>query len=248
MTIEEPQQIIVRNLERVRLQMTQAAVRAGRDPASVILLTASKSFSAPLLHHAVLGGQFVFGENYVQEANEKIPQLEKLFSGSPTITEKLRFDLIGPLQRNKVKLALQLFSIIHSVDRLELAKEISWQAQKLGKEQSILMQVNVSEESTKFGVSPHQAKELCYDLIKLPGLKLLGLMSIGQYYPEDASCDLRQAEFQHLAHLKNELQQQTGYPLAHLSMGMSHDFELAIAQGATIVRIGSAIFGPRVTL
>ncbi len=228
--------MIAKNLNNINLQIEQACKSANRDVRSVKLMAVSKLKPLSDIQEAVGAGQMFFGENRVQEGVEKIKELNN---------EKVRVDLIGPLQRNKAKHAVGLFHTIHSVDRIELAETISQRARHLGITQNVLMQVNISEEESKSGVSPDAASYLLEKLLALSDLQVDGLMCIGSFIPSTAPEVERKREFIKMRNLRQELQNEHAVLLPELSMGMSHDFELAIAHGATIVRVGSAIFGER---
>jgi hypothetical protein len=187
------------------------------------------------MQEAVDAGQTVFGESYVQEAASKFAELQG----------HARLDLIGHLQRNKARQAVGCFSLIHSVDSLPLARKLSSAALGLKLVQDILIQVNISGETQKSGVLPRDAEELCHGILGLEGVQLKGLMIIGQWMPEGVNEDVRRAEFRKTRELRDRLAQSTGLTLKELSMGMSGDFELAIEEGATLVRVGTALFGPR---
>ena len=231
---------IVERLADIRCQVTAAAERVGRSPDAVRLLAVSKTKPAKLLQEAVDAGQCLFGENYVQTAAEKFPQLQ------PGEDQPLEFHLIGSLQRNKVKRAVEIFDVIETVGRIEVAEEISKRAQQLEKAQRILLQVNISQEEAKSGCLPEGVVPLSEQILSLPNLQLEGLMSIGRWLaPGEEEEDERRAEFAHMRTLRDDVANQLGISLPELSMGMSGDFELAIEEGATIVRVGSSIFGPR---
>ncbi len=233
-------------LASIRNRINTASEKRKRPGKPVILLAVSKKIPASLLFEASKAGQFYFGESYVQEARLKYEQLKQhLLEETPEATERLEFHLIGPLQRNKVKSAVGLFTLIHSVDREELAREISKFALALNINQRILVQINISGEASKAGVSPDQARELCSSILMLPNINLEGLMSIGTNYPPGTSKTTRSLEFCQMEQLRSQLENELGRPLSTLSMGMSEDFELAIEEGANIVRVGSAIFGSR---
>ena len=232
---------LLHRLSEVREKIARAASARGGLERPVSLIAVSKKIPLPLMLEAVQAGQMLFGESKVQEAKYKFEQLRSI--AEQENLEKVEYDFIGPLQRNKVKQAVGMFRFIHSVDRLELAREISVQAAKRGLIQRVLLQVNISGEASKSGVSPSDAESLGKEILSLSNLSLEGLMSIGSYYPPDTALDIRKKEFAEMFLLQRELQQQLGHPLPELSMGMSEDFELAIEQGATMVRIGSAIFG-----
>jgi PLP dependent protein len=227
----------VGRLDAVRARVASAALAAGRDPASVKLLAVSKGFSSAHVRELADAGQLCFGENRVQEAEAKIVELSD-------VAPALEWHLIGQLQRNKARLACQHFATIHSVDRLELAQALARHASELGRRVRILVQVNVDEESRKGGVAPGAAAALLREIVSLPGLEVAGLMAIPA--PRDDPEHMRPA-FARLRGLREELRLHApeGARLEELSMGMSDDFEIAIQEGATIVRIGSAIFGAR---
>jgi PLP dependent protein len=218
-------------LDRIR----QAALACGRDPRSVRLVAVSKTVSAERVRQAVAAGVDTLGENYIQEARAKIDALAAL---------PVAWHFIGHLQTNKAKYAVRLFELIHTVDSLKLATELDRQAAKAGKTQRVLVQVNVSGEATKSGASEVEAGRLVAEIAKLPHLSLEGLMTMPPFFdqPEKA-----RPYFRGLRRLRDEIRQRDlpGVDLRELSMGMTGDFEVAIAEGATLVRIGTAIFGER---
>jgi pyridoxal phosphate enzyme (YggS family) len=221
-------------LGKVREQIANAARRARHDPAEIELVAVSKTQTVDIIRDAMRAGLHVFGENKVQEAARKIGELER---GS--------WHLIGHLQTNKAKIAVQLFDSIDSVDRLELAQEIDLRAEPLGKTQNVLLQVNVAGESSKFGCTPEAARELADAINGLPRLCLRGLMTIAPFADE---AELSRPHFARLRELRDTLERDTGLKLPVLSMGMSGDFAVAIEEGSTSVRIGTALFGARLTL
>ena len=221
-------------LERVQEQIADAAKRAGRDPADIELIAVSKTQTVEIIREAMRAGLHTFGENKVQEAARKIAELER---GA--------WHLIGHLQTNKAKLAVQLFDSIDSVDRLELAQELDQRAEPVGKIQNVLLQVNVAGESSKFGCTPETARELADAINGLPRLCLRGLMTIAPYTDEPEES---RPHFAALRELRDMLERETGLKLPVLSMGMSGDFAIAIEEGSTSVRIGTALFGARLTL
>ncbi|MCX8011564.1 MAG: YggS family pyridoxal phosphate-dependent enzyme [Desulfobacterota bacterium] len=225
---------IADNIARIKERIYKRAIKVGRDPQTIILIGASKSVSISYIKEAIAAGISIFGENYVQEAKEKISQIK----------EKVSWHMIGHLQKNKVKNAISLFSMIQSVDSLELAREISVRAIKEGKIMEILIQVNVGEERTKSGIKPLELEGLLRDASTLKGIKVKGLMTIPPYFPE---AEKGRPFFQKLRELRDKLLPYCAgnISLEHLSMGMSGDFEVAIEEGATILRIGTAIFGER---
>lgn len=227
---------ITANLQTVRARLAAAARAAGRDPASVNLLAVSKTWPAACVRAAFEAGQRAFGENYVQEAVEKIAALAGL-GAWPGVA----WHFIGPLQSNKTRVVAELFDWVHSVDRLKIAERLSAQRALQAPPLQICLQVNVSGEASKSGVSPDEVLALARDVAVLPRLRLRGLMCI----PEpDGDQVLLRRRFALLRQLLEQLRAQ-GHEADTLSMGMSHDLEAAIAEGATIVRVGTAIFGER---
>lgn len=231
-------QSIARNITALRARIEAAAARSGRTAEAIKLVAVSKTFPAEIVAEAVRAGQRTFGENYVQEALEKIATLK---AGGLNAD----FHFIGKLQTNKVKEVVGVFSLIHSVHKFDLAKKISKAAHAKNLRQDVLVQVNISEENSKSGAAATELETLCRQVSELPGLKLCGLMCIGEYVPESAARAARIKDFVQLRTLRDQLQESLGLQLPELSMGMSHDFELAIEEGATIIRVGSAIFGTR---
>jgi pyridoxal phosphate enzyme (YggS family) len=225
------------NIAGISRRIIDAATRAGRKPADVRLVAVTKTVDVILIQKAIDAGLRVFGENRVQEAREKIDYL----GGRPGVATGVQWHLIGPLQRNKAKYAVGLFDLIHSVDSAALADELERHALKTGKLQKILVEVKLSEEETKHGVAEDGLELLLEHISGLNGLALQGLMTIPPFFgdPEEA-----RPYFRRLRELRDDLQKK-GFHLPELSMGMSNDFEVAIAEGATFVRIGTAIFGER---
>jgi pyridoxal phosphate enzyme (YggS family) len=223
---------LAENLQRVRERIATAAERAGRDPAGVSLVAVSKTHPPAAVEGAVALGQLIFGENKVQEARAKIPEC----SG------RARWHLIGHLQTNKAKLAAQIFDLIESVDSLALARELSERAGQFDRTLPVLWQVNVAGESAKFGYAPERLLAELDELAALPHLRPEGLMTIAPFVTD---AEKVRPVFRRLRELKDACEQRLGVALPHLSMGMSGDFEAAIAEGATLVRIGTAIFGAR---
>jgi pyridoxal phosphate enzyme (YggS family) len=223
---------IAANLEEIRRRMADAAQRAGRDPASVRLVAVSKTYPAEAVAAAATTGQRVFGESRVQESRDKIP----------ACPPGLEWHFIGHLQKNKVRQALPLFSFFHSIDSTALAGAIDRIAGETGVKTQGLLEVNVSGEETKHGFTPEELRAQFPTLSKLPHLRILGLMTMAPYgdNPEDA-----RPVFRTLRELRDELQSTCQHPLPELSMGMSGDFEPAIEEGATLVRVGSSIFDAR---
>ena len=220
------------NLQAVRTRIDAAALAAGRDAEAVRLLAVSKGWPASSVRTAASAGQQMFGESYLQEASVKIAELSDL---------ELEWHFIGPLQSNKTLTIAEKFSWVHSIDREKVAARLSAQRPEHLPPLQVLIQVNVSGEATKSGVAPNELMALARAVAILPRLKLRGLMAIPE--PTDDT-KLTRSRFGLLHELMATLTV-SGIPLDTLSMGMSDDLEAAIAEGATIVRIGTAIFGAR---
>lgn len=214
------------NLERVRDTIERACTRAGRAPSEVLLIAVSKTVEAERIQLAVEAGVPALGENRVQEARGKIDAL-----GRP-----VPWHLVGPLQTNKAKDAARLFDWIHSVDRPELAQELDRRARALGRSVDALLEVNVGNEPQKSGVKPDEIESLLEAVRPLEAIRIRGLMTIP---PVATNAEESRPHFRRLRELRDAAR------LEHLSMGMTADFEVAIEEGATMVRVGRAIFGPR---
>jgi PLP dependent protein len=222
------------NLNSIQQRIRAACDRCDREPNSVLLLAVSKTHPPETIQAAADLGLIFFGENKVQEAKAKIP----LCSG------KLRWHFIGHLQSNKCRDAVELFEMIQSVDSLPLAQEISKRAEQSTKTMPVLLEVNVAGESSKFGYQPEKLLAELKELKALPRIQIHGLMTVP---PWTAEPETARPHFKRLRELKKQCEEILAVPLPHLSMGMSGDFEVAIEEGATIVRIGTALFGPRTT-
>lgn len=220
------------NLTAIRARMSVAARRVGRDPADVRLVAVTKSVDCDRIREVLAGGVLDLGENRVQEAEKKVAALG----------QSIRWHLVGHLQSNKARRAVYLFDLIHSVDSEALAVELSRRAEVAGRRVGCLLQVNVAREPTKFGVEPEQAPVLGRRVAALPGLRLTGLMTIA---PLAADPEASRPVFRRLRELSAEIGAELGWERPELSMGMSQDFEVAIEEGATLVRVGSLLFGPR---
>ena len=220
------------NLNLIRQRIAAACARAGRAEDSVTLLAVSKSHPPETIRAAVDCGQMLFGENKIQEPKAKIP----------LCSSKARWQFIGHLQSNKVRDAVELFEMIQGVDSLAIAKEISKRAEQAAKTMPILLEVNVAGEGSKFGYAPEQLLAELNELNALPRIEIHGLMAIPPYTPVPEKA---RPYFQKLRALKDECEKILGAPLPQLSMGMSGDFEVAIEEGSTIVRVGTALFGER---
>jgi hypothetical protein len=228
---------IASNLSEIRARMEQAARRAGRDPAEVALMAVSKTHPAAAIAEAISAGQLLFGENRVQEFAAKREQL-------PSQTAGAMFHFIGHLQSNKATRAVELFDAIDSVDSLRLAERLNQEAERQGRKLDALIEVNVGGEAAKAGADPasEELRSLLDAQPRLPNLAIRGLMTVPPYTedPEGA-----RPFFLRLRQLRDRLRASTGLALPQLSMGMSHDFEVAIEEGSTCVRVGTAIFGAR---
>jgi PLP dependent protein len=225
---------ISRNLKEIHQRLHNAAVGAGRDPSAVRLVAVTKTVGLDRLQEAVAAGQTLFGENYVQEAKAKIAALGL----------GLTWHFIGHLQSNKARVAVELFDLIHSVDRLRLALALEQAALRLGRVQNVLLQVNLAGEESKSGTAPEDAEHLLSEISKLPHLRVLGLMTMPPWFPDPEEA---RPYFRALRELRDRLRRLPSVDgdLPELSMGMTGDFEVAVAEGATLVRIGTAIFGQR---
>ena len=223
---------ILDNLERVREQIVQAAAKAGRDVKDVELVAIAKMHPAEKVREAVEAGQTLFGESRIQEARAKISEL----------SSNIRWHFVGHLQKNKVRQALPLFEMIHSVDSLALAQDINRIAEEEGLYPRVLLEVNVAGEGSKFGFAPDDLREQMEALLALPRLSIEGLMCIPPLVVE--SEDSRKF-FVQVRELRDSLEKEFNMKLPQLSMGMTQDFPIGIQEGATLVRVGTAIFGER---
>jgi len=224
---------IAANLQGVISRIERSARAAGRDPRDIVLVAVTKTFGPDAIRAAHAAGQRVFGESYVQEALEKIPRLADL---------EIVWHFIGPIQSNKTRSIAESFAWVHSVDRLKIAERLSAQRPAALPPLQVCIEVNVSGEATKSGVAPDEVRAMATTVSRLPRITLRGLMAI----PEPtADATLQRRRFESLRELRDTLNRD-GFALDTLSMGMSSDFEAAIAAGSTMVRVGTAIFGPRV--
>ena len=223
---------IATNLQAVRERIAKAARAAGRDLAEITLLAVSKTKPLADILCAADAGQTAFGENYAQEGVDKM---------NVAVDRALDWHFIGPLQSNKTRLIAEHYSWVHSVERLKIAQRLASQRPTHLPPLQVCVQVNVSGEASKSGCAPDQALALCQAVSSLPGLRLRGLMTIPEAVDDPSA---QRLPFQQLRELSESIRA-AGVPLDTLSMGMSHDLEAAIAEGATIVRIGTAIFGER---
>ena len=227
--------MIAENIKNIKENVEKTCFRIGKNPESVGLVAVSKTFSVEQIQAAMRSGVHVFGENYVQELLEKRKMLE---------SEPILWHFIGHLQTNKVKYIAEWISMIHSVDSEGLVQEIQKRAEKIGRTIDVLMEVNTSAEATKFGVNPEKALDLLKKISVYPNVNVKGLMTIGPFTENKE--ESRQA-FKLLKTIFNEANEKnlTSHPLTELSMGMTHDYEIAIEEGSTMIRIGTAIFGTR---
>ncbi len=216
-------------IEKLKEQINEALARAGRENESIIIVGVTKGIDIPRIIEGIENGINILGENRVQEAREKIPQ----------ITLPCQWHLIGHLQKNKVKYAVKLFKMIQSVDNEELAELIN---KKTPERMDILIEINTSGEPQKYGVSPDEAGKLVESILNLPNLRLLGLMTVGPYPVDEKKS--RKA-FALLRETRDRLEKEFGISLPILSMGMTEDFEYAILEGANMLRIGRGIYGER---
>ena len=226
--------MISENLEYVRRNIEEACRRVGRRPEEVTLITVSKTHPVPVLKEAYEAGARDFGENKVQELVDKLPQLP----------EDIKWHMIGHLQRNKVKYIIGRTTLIHSVDSLRLAEEINTEAVKKGITADILIEVNVAEEESKFGVTVRELPMLTEEIAKLPGVQIKGLMTIAPY---TENSEENRVFFRKLKQLSVDITAKNidNVSMDVLSMGMTGDYVVAVEEGATCVRVGTGIFGQR---
>jgi len=223
---------IAENLEAVRGRIADAAGRSGRSADDITLVAVSKTWPAEVVREAVEAEQTVFGENKIQEGIEKVPALP----------DSLDWHLIGHLQKNKVRKAVTLFSWIETIDSLALAQRVGRIGAEEGVVPKVLLQVNVGEDEAKSGFATETVRQNLDVLLGIDSIEIHGLMTIPPFDPDPEKTRVRFAE---LRSLRDELETQCGMSLPNLSMGMSHDFEVAIEEGATFVRVGTTIFGKR---
>jgi pyridoxal phosphate enzyme (YggS family) len=226
---------IKQNLEAIKTRLVKAAKRAGRDPREIKLVAVSKRIDRERIQAAVDCGQLSFGENYIQEARDKIP----------TFSQNLCWHFIGHLQSNKARLAAELFDVVETVDNLKLATVLDKHLAGIPKTLSVLVQVNIGGEQQKSGIPLAETEKLLREINRLPMLQVAGLMTMPPFFSDPESV---RPYFRQLRQTAEELTAKklfAPHTRPELSMGMSGDFEVAIEEGATIVRIGTAIFGPR---
>lgn len=226
--------LVQEQLNEVRQKIVQACERAGRNPSEVKLIAVSKTKPVSMIEEAIACGQTVFGENKVQELCDKIPQLPA----------NLQWHLIGHLQRNKVKYIVDKVALIHSVDTVRLAKQISQEAIKAGVTVQILLEVNVAREESKFGFMEEEVEEAVREIAAFPNIQIVGLMTIAPFV---ADPEENRIYFKKLHQLCVDINKKNidNIRMSELSMGMTGDYEVAIEEGATMVRVGTGIFGTR---
>jgi hypothetical protein len=222
---------IKENLLRVMERLEKAAQRSKRDPSEIKLVAVSKTVEAARIKEAIEAGVSILGENYVQEAKRKIEEIGR----------SVAWHFIGHLQSNKAKYVVYLFDMIHSLDNIPLAEELSRRAEQADRMIKVLIEINLSGEATKFGTDEGEILNLARRILQLSHLSLEGLMTMPPYFD---SPEMSRPYYVKLRELKERLVRE-GIPMKELSMGMSNDFEIAIEEGATYVRVGTAIFGPR---
>ena len=227
--------MIAQNVENVRKKIEEVCVRCGRKPEEITLVAVSKTFGVEKIREAAEAGVVDVGENYAQELNEKKGKL-----ADPNI----RWHFVGHLQTNKAKYIADYVHLIHTVDSERLGSELQKRAEKAGRILDVLVEVHTTDEATKYGVSPEKTLQLVKELSKFDRVRILGLMTMGPFSDDPNNS---RPSFQHLVHLKKEIEREgiDNVQMKHLSMGMTHDFAVGIEEGATIVRIGTAIFGER---
>ena len=223
---------VSKNLEHVRKQIAHTAAKAGRSTEDIELVAITKTHPAEKVREAIEAGQTLFGESRVQEARTKIPELPS----------NLRWHFVGHLQKNKIRHALPLFELFHGIDSLALAQEMNRIAADEGMHPRVLLEVNVAGEGSKFGFSPDKLREQMEELLALQRLSILGLMTIP---PLADKAEPSRRYFVQLHELRDRLQLEFHVDLPQLSMGMTQDFPIAVEEGATLVRVGTAIFGER---
>jgi pyridoxal phosphate enzyme (YggS family) len=242
---------LAEKLDEVRERIAAAAAKAKRDPGEITLIAVTKTAAPEQIREILQLGTVDLGESRVQVLVQRAAQLNEFFQrravhGEGAPVQKIRWHLIGHLQRNKVKMVLPLVQTIHSIDSLRLAEELDIQAAKISRRVPVMLQVNASEESTKFGVAVGAAVHLAEQIDSMPNLQMCGLMAMG---PLDTPEDKVRHTFARAREIFEEMKWHKigGTGLRHLSMGMSNDFEAAIQEGSTMVRIGTALFGGTVT-
>ena len=233
--------MVAENVKNIWRRIEGTCVRVGRSAKDITLVAVAKTFAGARIREVVDAGVPDIGENFVQELLRKREEVED---------DRIRWHFVGHLQTNKVKRIVEWIHLIHSVDSFRLGKEIAKYAGQMRRSVNVLVEVNTSGETAKYGVKPEETEALVEELSELPAVKVLGLMTIGPFPPESMVRELPDPEssrpaFRILRELRDNIQQK-GLSLSHLSMGMTNDFEVAIEEGSTMVRIGTAIFGERI--
>ncbi len=223
---------IIDNYTRIEKEIAAIAASSGRSPGVIRIVAVSKTFDESAVQEAIDAGIRVFGENKVQEAKRKIPNLRGDFT----------FHMVGHLQSNKAREAVMFFDLIHSIDKADTAAAIDREAEKIGKKQKVLIQVNTSGEESKSGIAPVSAMDLVKRVLDMKNLELCGFMTMAPFTDDEG---IVRATFRAAGKLMKEINGSLGLTLGELSMGMSSDYRIAVEEGATLVRIGTAIFGHR---
>lgn len=224
--------LVADNIARVREKIGESALRAGRSPEEVRLVAVSKTVDVAMIREAIAAGVDCCGENYVQEAREKVGE----------IGEAVEWHMVGRLQTNKAKQAVGLFSMVHSLDSLDLAKALGRHALAAGRTLEVLLQVNIAGDAAKAGIRAEEVEHLVEEVSLVQGIRVRGLMTMPPFFSDPERV---RSMFRTLRRLREGLVSSSGRNLEELSMGMSGDFETAVEEGATLVRIGTAIFGVR---
>jgi hypothetical protein len=227
---------LLENIKNIYRKISSASIRSGRNPFDVKLIAVTKTVAMDKIKEAIDLGLRIFGENRVQEAKQKITDCRLQIADC-----KLEWHMIGHLQKNKAKTAIQLFDLIHSLDSIQLAKELNKYAERESKIQRVLIEVKLSGEETKYGVVRENLMDLIESVSRMNNLKLEGLMTMPPFFDNP---EMSRPFFKGLRELRDNAEK-SGYKLPELSMGMTNDFEIAILEGATMVRVGTGIFGER---
>jgi hypothetical protein len=227
--------MVAENLEIVKRRIREACLRCGRSPEEVLLVGVTKTFQPEKIREATAAGLYDFGENYVQELGYKRAELSD---------GRIRWHFVGHLQSNKTRYIADYIHLIHSVDNTHLAEEIHKRGERVNRSIDVLVEVHTTDEATKFGVLPEKTVDLVKQISKLGRVRIQGLMTMGPFSDDPNES---RPSFRQISELKRRIEQEglENVSMRHLSMGMSHDFEVGIEEGATIVRIGTAIFGKR---
>ncbi len=232
------------NLAAIRDRVAAACLKAGRPEDAVRLVAVSKRIATPLVVQAVAAGQCDLGENRLPEAVDRQSELDEALAQAKVVAPEVNWHFIGHIQSRKAAQAVGKFTLLHGVDSVKLARKLSGASVAIDVKQRILLEVNVTGEEQKDGLAPQDLVTSLSQISELPGLEILGLMCMARYGADEAELHRTFADLRGLA---ESAQRELHLPLPELSMGMSGDFEIAIAEGATIIRVGSAIFGPRTT-